>query len=95
MEEIALQLSSDAARRLDRREMAASGAPLHSFYLNFVPLDRYRKLNVNFLFNPKAKLLHYDGASWREIVEKSPKSVEAIEAQKRLDSLKQKMEAVK
>jgi hypothetical protein len=95
LEEIALKLSSDATRRLDRREMAASGAPLHSFYLNFVSLDRYRKLNVNFLFNPKARLLHYDGASWREIVEKSPKSAEAIEAQKRLDSLKQKMEAVK
>ena len=95
MEEIALKLSSDATRRLDRREMAASGAPLHSFYLNFVSLDRYRKLNVNFLFNPKARLLHYDGASWREIVEKSPKSAEAIEAQKRLDSLKVKMQAIK
>lgn len=95
MEEIALKLSSDATRRLDRREMAASGAPLHSFYLNFVPLDRYRKLNVNFLFNPKARLLHYDGASWSEIVEKFPKSAEAIEAQKRLDSLKVKMQAEK
>ena len=38
LEEIALKLSSDATRRLDRREMAASGAPLHSFYLNFVSL---------------------------------------------------------
>jgi len=95
MEEIALKLSSDAARRLDRREMAASGAPLHSFYLNYVSLDRFRKLKVNFLFNSNAKLLHYDGASWREIVGKSPKSAEAIEAQKRLDALKVKMEALK
>ncbi len=95
MEEIALKLSSDAARRLDRREMAASGAPLHSFYLNYVSLDRYRKIDVNFLFNSKAKLLHYDGWSWREIVEKYPNSAEAIEARKRIDSLKQKMEAAK
>ncbi len=95
MEEIALKLSGEAARRLDRREMAASGAPLHSFYLNYVSLDRFRKLKVNFLFNSNAKLLHYDGASWREIVGKSPKSAEAIEAQKRLDALKVKMEAVK
>ncbi len=95
LEETALKLSGDATRRLDRREMAASGAPLHSFYLNFVSLDRYRKLNVNFLFNLNSKLLHYDGASWREIVGKSPKSAEAIEAQKRLDSLKEKMQAVK
>jgi hypothetical protein len=52
-------------------------------------------LNVNFLFNSTAKLLHYDGASWREIIGKFPKSAEAIEAQKRLDSLKEKMQAAK
>lgn len=95
MEEIALKLSNEATRRLDRREMAASGAPLHSFYLNYVSLDRYKKNNVNFLFNSKAKLFHYDGAGWQEIVEKFPNSAEAVEAQKRLDALKIKMEAVK
>lgn len=95
MEETALKLSSEAARRLDRREMAASGAPLHSFYLNYTSLDRYRKLNITFLFNPNAGQLHYDGANWREIVKKFPKSNEAVEAQKRLDALKEKMEAVK
>ncbi len=95
MEEVALKISSDAAKRLDRREMAASGAPLHSFYLNFVSLDRYRKLGDNFVFNSDAKLLHYEGASWREIVGKFPKSNEAAEAQRRLDSLKEKMAAVK
>ncbi len=95
IEETALKLSGEATKRLDRREMAASGAPLHSFYLNYVALDRYRRLGVNFLFNSNAKLFHYDGANWREIIKKSPKSTEAIEAQKRLDSLKEKMEAVK
>lgn len=94
-EETALKLSSDATRRFDRREMAASGAPLHSFYLNFVSLDRYRRLGINFTFNSSAKLFHYDGASWREIIKKFPKSAEAVEAQKRLDSLKEKMETVK
>jgi thymidylate kinase len=95
MEETALKLSSEATRRLDRREMAASGAPLHSFYLNYVSLDRYRRLGVNFLFNSNAKLFHYDGANWQEIVKKFPKSTEVVEAQKRLDSLKEKMEALK
>lgn len=95
MEEVALKLSSEATRRLDRREMAASGAPLHSYYLNYVSLDRYKKINVNFLFNSKTKLFHYDGASWQEIVEKFPNAAEAIEAQKRLDALKVKMEALK
>lgn len=95
MEDTALKLSTEATRRLDRREMAASGAPLHSYYLNYVSLDRYRRLGINFLFNPNAKLFHYDGANWREIIKKSPQSNEAAEAQKRLDSLKEKMEAVK
>jgi hypothetical protein len=92
MEEMALKLSNEATKRLDRREMAASGAPLHSFYLNYVSLDRYKRLGINFLFNPTAKLFHYDGANWREIIKKSSKSNESVEAQKRLDSLKEKME---
>lgn len=92
VEETAVKLSRDATRRLNQREMAASGAPLHSFYLNFVSLDRYRKLGITFLFNPQTKNFHYDGASWREIVEKFPKSGEFAEAQKRLAALKEKME---
>jgi hypothetical protein len=95
MEEVALKMSSDAAKRLSRREMAASGAPLHSFYLNYSGLDRYQRLGIGLLFNSETKLYHYDGATWREIIEKSPATNEAMEAQKRLDSLKEKMEAVK
>ncbi len=92
MEETALKISTDATKRLDHREMAASGAPLHSFYLNYVSLDRYRKIGINFTFNSSTKLLHYNGATWREIIEKFPKSSEAAEAQKRLDSLREKLE---
>lgn len=91
-EENAQKLSQEATRRLDRREMAATGAPLHSFYLNYTGLDRYRKLGVNFLFNPNTKLFHYDGASWKVIITRFAKATEVEEAQKRLDSLKQKME---
>ncbi|MEO6588351.1 MAG: SH3 domain-containing protein [Pyrinomonadaceae bacterium] len=86
-EETAVKLSRDATKRLDRREMAATGAPVHSFYLNFVSLDRYRKLGIVFLFDTKNKTFHYDGASWREIVRKFPNSTEAVEAGKRIDSL--------
>lgn len=95
MEEAALKLSSDATRKFDRREMAASGAPLHSFYLNYVSLDRYRRIGINFVFNSNTKLFHYDGAGWREIIKKFPQSAEAVEAQKRIDSLNEKMKAVK
>lgn len=92
IEETALRLSRDASRRLDKRAMAAAGAPLHSFYLNFVMLDRYRKLGIVFLFNSVTKNFHYDGASWREIINKFPNSSQAVEARKRLESLKEKME---
>jgi hypothetical protein len=94
MEEIALKMSADAARRLSRREMAASGAPLHSFYLNYSSLDRYQRLGIGFVFNTRTNLFHYDGTSWREIIKKSPATNEAREAQRRLDALKEKMEAV-
>lgn len=95
IEEEAAKLSSRATRNLDRREMAASGAPLHSFYLNYPFLDRYRKLGVIFLFNSNMRNYHYDGATWKELVKKFPKSSEAVEAQKRLNSLKEKLEKQK
>jgi hypothetical protein len=92
VEELAVnKLSKDANSRLKRSEMAASGAPLHSYFLNFVSLDRYRKLGITFLFNPAERKYHYDGASWREIVAKFPAATEVAEAKKRLDFLSAKM----
>jgi choline dehydrogenase-like flavoprotein len=95
IEENAAKISNEATRRLDKREMAATGAPLHSFYLNYTSLDRYRRLGVNFVFNSNTKTFHYDGAAWKEIVSKFPASSEAAESQKRLGSLKEKMERIK
>lgn len=92
LEEIGLKLSKDANSRLKAREMAATAAPMHSYYLNFNYLDRYRKLGIIFLFNSTAKQFHYDGASWKEILAKFPTSPEAAEAQRRLDTLQLKME---
>lgn len=92
IEEQALALSKSATTRLDRREMAASGAPLHSFYLSYSGLDRYRKLGIRFLFNISTKSFHYDGGAWFELMDKFPRSQEALEAGKRLDFLKVKME---
>jgi hypothetical protein len=92
VEENSAMLSREAARRLKRGEMSATGAPLHSFYLNYAGLDRYRRLGIGFVFNPNTKLLHYDGATWKEILTKFPKTSELVEAQKRLGSLKEKLE---
>lgn len=92
LEEAAVKISRDASNRLSRREMAASAAPLHSYYLNFVSIDRYRKLGIVFLFNSAMRAFHYDGASWKEIIAKYPSTPEAAEAKKRLDSLTEKLE---
>ncbi len=92
LEEVAAKMSKDANRKLKQAEMAASGAPMHSYFLNYVSLDRYRKIGIIFLFNSSAKAFHYDGERWKEIISKFSTSPEALEAQKRLDSLKQKME---
>lgn len=88
LEEAAAKLSKDAASRLNRREMAATAAPMHSYYLNFNFLDRYRKLGIVYLFNPSTRQFHYDGAAWKEIAARFAASPEAVEANKRLDNLK-------
>lgn len=92
IEEEAARISKHANSNLKRTEMAASAAPMHSYYLNYVRLDRYRKLGITFLFNSTAKQFHYDGASWKETTAKFPTSLEAAEAKKRLDALAIKME---
>lgn len=93
LEEIAMKLTKDANNRLHRGEMAASGAPMHSYFLNFISLDRYRKQGIVFLFNPATRSFHYEGGAWREIVKNYLSTPEAAEAQKRLDTLKEKMDA--
>lgn len=87
-ERAAGRLSRDAARRLDEKEMAAGGAPVFSYFLNYNGLDRYRRQGVTFTFDRTAKQFHYDGASWREIVRRYPRSPEADEARRRLEALK-------
>lgn len=81
------KLSRDAARRLDEKEMAAGGAPVFSYFLNFNGLDRYRRQGVAFIFDRAAKQFHYDGAAWREILRRYPRSPEAEAARKHLEAL--------
>lgn len=86
-EKAAGRLSRDAVRRLDEKEMAAGGAPVFSYFLNYNGLDRYRRQGITFVFDRTARKFHYDGASWREILRRYPRSPEAEEARKRLDAL--------
>jgi chromosome condensin MukBEF MukE localization factor len=59
--------------------------------LNFVSIDRYRRLGIVFLFNSSTKQFHYDGKVWKELTTRFATTNEAVEAQKRLDSLEAKM----
>lgn len=92
LEDAASKLSRDATSRLSRRAMTASGAPVHSYYLNFNMIDRYRRMGVTFLFNSSLRTFHYDGETWKELVRRFPTTTEAAEAKKRLDSLSEKMQ---
>jgi len=87
-EEAAAQLTREATRRFERREIPTDGAPDFSYYLNYNGLDRYNRQGVTFTFDREKKQFHYDGAAWREIVRKYQKSPEATEAAKRLENLK-------
>jgi len=80
-EELALQLSTDAARRLKDHP---SEAPEFSYYLNYTGLDRYNRQHVGFIFDKSTKRFHYDGAAWRELIRRFPKTPQAAEAKNRL-----------
>ena len=81
-EETAAKLSKDAARRLNGN---IGDAPEFSYYLNHSGLDRYNRLRIGFIFNNATKRLQYDGAAWRELIRRYPKTSEALEARKRME----------
>lgn len=85
-EEAAQQLTREATRRFERREIPTDGAPEFSYYLNFNGLDRYNRQGVTFTFDREQKQFHYDGAAWREILRRYPRSLEATQAAKRLET---------
>lgn len=87
VEDMAKKLSKEASRRLDENEMKANHAATFSYFLNYNGLDRYRRLRIDFVFDEMQKQYHYDGTCWREIVRKYPRSAEAADARKYLDSL--------
>ena len=80
-EEVAVKLSADVARRLKE---GPGEAPEFSYYLNHPGLDRYNRQRVGFVFDKSTKRFHYDGAAWRELIRRYPRSPQAIEAEKRL-----------
>jgi hypothetical protein len=83
-ERAAVRLSQDASRRLNAEEMQANDAPVFSYALNYGGLDRYNRQGVRFTFDHDQRKFHYEGASWREIIRRYPRSPEAAQARSRL-----------
>jgi hypothetical protein len=82
-EEAAENLSKSVSRRMNH----LGNAPEFTYYLNYTGLDRYNRLRITFVFDQSTKRFHYDGAAWREVIRRYPKSPEASEAGKRLETL--------
>ena len=79
-EDAAAKLSKTASRTMKN----LGAAPEFSYYLNYTGLDRYNRLRIAFVFDQSTKRFHYDGAAWRELIRRYPKSPETAEAIKRL-----------
>ncbi len=86
-EAAAKKLSREAANRFKKSEIPDNGAPEFSYYPNYSGLDRYNRQGVIFVFDRLSKQFHYNGAAWREILQRYPNSPEAAEARKRLEGL--------
>lgn len=82
-EDLSGKLTRDAARRIAGLR---SDAPEFSYYLNHTGLDRYNRQGVKFVFDQSFKRFHYDGAAWRELIRRYPRSPEAAEARKRVNT---------
>jgi hypothetical protein len=80
-EDLSGKLSLDATRRL---KDDLGDAPEFSYYLNYSGLDRYNRQRVGFIFDKSTKRFHYDGAAWRELIRRYPRSSAALAARKRL-----------
>jgi hypothetical protein len=86
-EHAADRLTRDAKRRVgDEEPSAAPGAGLskRDYFLNFAGLDRYNRAGVTFDYDERAERIVYDGAAYRELLRRYPKSAEALAMREKL-----------
>lgn len=85
-ERAAERLTRDAQRRVGEEEPRA-GLSKRDYFLNYVGLDRYNRGGVTFDYNEAGEKIVYDGAAYRELLRRYPRSAEAKAAQERWDKL--------
>ena len=86
------EAADDAAARLTRDASRRLGALDFTYYLNYSGLDRYNRQGIRFRFDRTSSQFHYDGAAWRELIRRYPKSPEAVKAKALLAVLKDSAE---
>ena len=84
-EKAADRLSRDAKRKAGDEE-PGMGLERRDYVLNHVGLDRYNRIGVTFDYDEAADRIVYDGASYRELLRRFPKSGESKLAREKLDA---------
>jgi hypothetical protein len=85
------RLSRDAKRRVGDDDSGAgpnAGLTKRDFMLNYSGLDRYNRIGVTFDYDATSDRIVYDGAAYRELLRRYPRSAEAQAAGERLEKLK-------
>src|SRR5215475_7294942 len=85
------RLSRDANRRVGTDDSEAgpnAGLTKRDFLLNYAGLDRYNRIGVTFDYDAASDRIVYDGAAYRELLRRYPRSAEAQTASERLEKLK-------
>jgi hypothetical protein len=84
------RLSRDAKRRVgkDDPETGPGGGPYakltrRDFMLNYAGLDRYNRIGVTFDYDAASDRIVYDGAAYRELLRRFPRSAEAQTAREK------------
>ena len=86
----AVRLTRDARRRVGDDDPDASlngGLTKREFMLSYAGLDRYNRIGVIFDYDTASDRIVYDGAAYRELARRYPRSDEAQDARKKLEIL--------
>jgi hypothetical protein len=87
-EHAAEKLSRDADRRLGDA-LPSAGLSKRDFVLSFNGLDRFNRAGVTFGYDETGDRIIYDGAAYRELLRRFPRSAEAKTVSERLAKLAQ------
>lgn len=83
-EKAAERLTREAKRRAGEEE-PGQGLSRRDYLLNFAGLDRYNRIGVTFDYDAAADRIVYDGAAYRELLRRYPKSEEAKTVREKLE----------